>query len=71
LVRVRKASDQKSITSELVLDIAQYGANPQVDNLIAVVYDSQRQLKHPVQLQDDLSGPAKGLDARVIVSPPR
>lgn len=68
---VRKATDQKRITSELALDIAQYGANPQVNHLIALVYDPQRQLKNPVQLQTDLSGPAKSLDVCVIVSPPR
>lgn len=53
-------------------DFADYGANPEVDHVIALVYDPAQQLPAPVQLQKDLSGDAKGLKrVQEIVSPLR
>jgi hypothetical protein len=69
---VRKPDDQKAIKSALLTDFADYGANPLVDHVIALVYDPSHQLPAPVQLQKDLSGEYKGLRrVQVIVSPPR
>jgi hypothetical protein len=69
---VRKPGDQKKIKTELLTDFADYGANAEVDYVVVLVYDPQQQLQAAVPLQEDLSGPSKGLkDIRVIVSPPR
>jgi hypothetical protein len=69
---VRRPENQKRIKSELLTDFADYGANPEVDFIIALVYDPEHHLPAAVQLQDDLSGPRNGLkDIRVICSPRR
>jgi hypothetical protein len=69
---VRKPDDQKVIKSALLTDFADYGANLEVDYVIALIYDPSHQLPAPVQLQKDLSGASKGLSrVQVIVSPPR
>ena len=69
---VRKPEDQKTIKGALLTDFADYGANSEVDHVIALIYDPSHQLPAPVQLQKDLSGDAKGLRrVQVIVSPPR
>ncbi|MGO9547296.1 MAG: hypothetical protein ACLPPF_21200 [Rhodomicrobium sp.] len=69
---VHKASDQKKVKYELLTDFADYGANAEVDSVVVLIYDPQHLMEAAVQLQEDLSGPSKGLkDIRVIVSPPR
>lgn len=69
---VRKAADQRRIKSELLTDFADYGANGEVDFVVVLIYDPQHELEGAVALQDDLSGPSKGLrDVRVVASPPR
>jgi hypothetical protein len=69
---VRNPEDQKTIKSALLTDFSDYGANSEVDHVIALVYDPSHQLPAAVQLQKDLSGDAKGLKrVQVIVSPPR
>lgn len=69
---VRRPDDQKKIKTELVTDLRDYGANPGVNYVVALVYDPNHQLPAPVQLQDDISGPTNGLkDVKIVVSPPR
>jgi hypothetical protein len=51
---VRKADDQKTIKSALLTDLADYGANSEVDYVIALIYDPSHQLPAAVQLQEDL-----------------
>jgi hypothetical protein len=69
---VRSANDQRRIKGELLSDLGDYGGNPLVDRVLFLVYDPEHHLEAPAALQDDLSGPTKGLnDVWVIVSPPR
>jgi hypothetical protein len=41
---VRKPDDQKAIKNAPRMDFADYGANPEVDYLIALIYDPSHQL---------------------------
>jgi hypothetical protein len=69
---VRKPEDQKVIKTALLTDFADYGANPDVEYVIALIYDPSHHLPAAVQLQKDLSGKSKGLErVQVIISPPR
>lgn len=69
---VRQAGDHKKIKQELLVDLNDYGANPSVQRVVALIYDPSQKLSAAVQLQDDLSCARAGLEeVKVIVSPPR
>jgi hypothetical protein len=67
----RKESDQSAFKGQIAKDLVDYGAREDVKFVLFLIYDPQRVLPNPVQLQKDLSGATKGLeDVKVIMSPP-
>jgi hypothetical protein len=59
----------KQIGNEIILDQAHYRAHPDVDHLVAVVYDLAGTFKNAPGFEHDLSAPSDQLSCRVVVVP--
>lgn len=58
---------EREIKPELLVDIDDYRRHPNVQTLIAIVYDLASTIRNPAGFENDLSGSREGLDVRVVV----
>jgi hypothetical protein len=65
----RPGRAERQIGREITLDQAAYGTHPDVENLVAVVFDLYGTFTNAVGFERDLSGGRNGLATRVAVVP--
>jgi hypothetical protein len=65
---MRASLSVKGVADELILDIARYAARPDVDELVALVYDPDKRILNSAGFERDLSGRREGLNVLVVVS---
>jgi hypothetical protein len=70
-LKFARPGKDKKILEELIVDRAHYGANPNVNHMIALVYDPDGVLKHPDQLEADLSGATADLQSVICIVAPK
>jgi len=68
---LRHGMTDKSLGSELLVDIGRYASRQDCERLICLVYDPDHRLRNPKGLQSDLSRRHGRLDVVVVVAPPR
>jgi hypothetical protein len=68
---LRHGMTDKSLGSELLVDIARYASHQDCERLICLVYDPDHRLRNPKGLQSDLSKRHGKLDVVVVIAPPR
>lgn len=59
----------KEIGYQLIIDIDRYKEHQDCRALVCFVFDPERRIANPAELEDDLSGPRDSLDVHLIVSP--
>jgi hypothetical protein len=65
----RSGRAERQISPEIIVDQAAYSTHPDVDNLVAVVYDLEGTFTNAAGFERDLSGVRDGLSSRVVVVP--
>ena len=68
---LRHGMTDKSLGSELLVDIGRYASHQDCERLICLVYDPDNRLRNPKGLQSDLSRRHGKLDVVVVIAPPR
>lgn len=65
----REGLGEAAVGTQLIEDIARYGAHPGCRTLVCFVYDPGHRIGNPRGLEGDLSGERDGMEVRVVVRP--
>jgi hypothetical protein len=66
---LKRARPRQELADELIVDIARYAGNSEVEKLVCFVYDPDGLLRHDaVQIERDLSGPRTDKDSNIDVT---
>jgi hypothetical protein len=65
----RPGRGEKEIKRELVVDFHDFGKHPDVDRVVAVVYDLAGTFKNPAGFEAGLTGQVNGVETKAIVCP--
>ena len=63
----RPGRSEKKIKEELVVDFYDFGVHPDVDRVVAVVYDLAGTFKNPAGFEAGLTGEVNGIETKAIV----
>jgi hypothetical protein len=67
--KTRDGLGSKELGDQLIIDIDRYKEHADCGTLICFVYDPDRRVGNPAELEDDLSGTRGALDVYVVVAP--
>lgn len=63
----REGLSDKEMGDELCKDIERYRSHPKCKTLACAIYDPQKRISNPRELETSLSGPRVGYDVIVLV----
>jgi hypothetical protein len=66
---MRPSLSRKKLRDELIVDIDAYRSHPRCSTLFCLVYDPDRSITNPREVESDLSGPRDKLAVRVMIVP--
>lgn len=67
--RTRKGLAAKELGEQLIIDIGKYGAHQDCKTLVCFVYDPERCLAHPREVERALNSEQDGFTVRVFIAP--
>lgn len=66
----RSSMTDRTLGSELILDLARYRSHPNCKKIVFFVYDPEGYIKNPIAFQDDLPKISEDIQVFVVFAPP-